>query len=144
MKSVYNLLKTIKFLYLVLRMEKIRVVIYRPTGADWIAHGLEINYAAQGETVQAAFDNFLEGLARTMIANFESFGTIDQLWNPAPDEIFSFYEAGEPWAPEQTSAPRGVSALRKAVRDTVARATMALTQRLQLVFASDPVPVPAV
>jgi hypothetical protein len=64
----------------------LRVLIV-PDGKFWFAQALEIDYAAQGDSVDEAKKNFQEGLAETIDLNLRMYGTIEKLLESAPSEV---------------------------------------------------------
>ena len=65
----------------------LRVVLIEE-GNYWFAQGLEIDYLAQGSSIEDAKDKFETGLAATFYENLRVFGTIQPLLVPAPVEIW--------------------------------------------------------
>lgn len=61
----------------------IRVFVVRD-GDHWFAQGLEIDYSAQGNTVEAAQRNFQRGLLLTIQAHLRAYGGIDRLLQFSP------------------------------------------------------------
>jgi hypothetical protein len=58
-----------------------------PDGKFWFAQALEIDYAAQGDSVDEAKKNFQEGLAATIDLNLQMYGTIEKLLDVAPSSV---------------------------------------------------------
>jgi hypothetical protein len=54
----------------------------------WYAQGLEIDYAAQADSVPAVKTLFEEGLEATAHENLRVFGTIDKMLKPTPPEVW--------------------------------------------------------
>jgi hypothetical protein len=65
----------------------LRVVLVEEDGA-WFAQGLEIDYAAQGNSVEAVKRNFEQGLAATVDQHIRVYGTIENLLAAAPPEVW--------------------------------------------------------
>jgi hypothetical protein len=65
----------------------LRVVLFADSD-QWIAQGLEIDYAAQGDSVDAAKAAFESGLAATLQENLRVFGKIAMVLRPAPSEVW--------------------------------------------------------
>lgn len=65
----------------------LRVIIV-PDGKHYFAQGLEIDYAAQGVTVEQAKTNFEIGLKNTIDQNLRIHGTIKPILRPAPDAVW--------------------------------------------------------
>ena len=68
----------------------IRVFIV-PDGKFWFAQGLEIDYAAQGASVDEAKRNFEDGLEATIDLHLRMHGNIEGLLKVAPSQML--YEA---------------------------------------------------
>ncbi len=64
----------------------LRVLIV-PDGKFWFAHGLEIDYGAQGDSVDDAKRNFQEGLLKTIEMHLKVNGNIDELLTFAPSSV---------------------------------------------------------
>ena len=64
-------------------------------GDYWCAQGLEIDYVAQGESIEEAKEAFESGLTATIHANIKRHGTIEHVLKVAPSEIWA-----EIYAPE--------------------------------------------
>ena len=65
----------------------LRVILVQEAGC-WYAQGLEIDYIAQGESIDQAKANFETGLHATIRENLKIFGTIEPLLTPAPPEVW--------------------------------------------------------
>jgi hypothetical protein len=65
----------------------IRVIIV-PDGEAFFAQGLEIDYAAQGSTVDEAKKHFETGLKATVDQHLKIYGNIKGLLQPAPAAIW--------------------------------------------------------
>jgi hypothetical protein len=65
----------------------IRVIIV-PDGAAYFAQGLEIDYAAQGSTVDEVKKNFEVGLEATIQQHLKIYGNIKRMLQPAPPEVW--------------------------------------------------------
>jgi hypothetical protein len=55
----------------------------------WVAQGLQIDYAVQGETIEAAKKNFETGLFESIDLNVKTFGHIGGLLSCAAPEVFA-------------------------------------------------------
>ncbi len=75
-------------LHHVVGLENIRVVIV-PDEGSWFAQGLDIDYAAQGQTVEQAQANFGQGLSATIDQHIQAYGHIRELLKTAPPELVS-------------------------------------------------------
>jgi len=62
-------------------------VLIVPDGEFWFAQGLEINYGAQGDTVEDAKQNFQNGLLATINQHLRVHGNIEKILRFAPPEI---------------------------------------------------------
>ena len=62
-------------------------VLIVPDGDFWFAQGLEINYGAQGTSVEDAQTNFQEGLLATICQHLKVHGNIERLLKFAPSDI---------------------------------------------------------
>lgn len=63
-------------------------VVLTQEGNYWYAQGLEIDYVAQGTSIEGAKENFENGLASTLHENLRIHGTIEPLLVPAPIEVW--------------------------------------------------------
>ena len=63
-------------------------VIVAPEGRSWVAQGLEIDYAAAGDTERQARLAFLAGLGATAQAHLERNGNLAELNTPAAPETW--------------------------------------------------------
>lgn len=59
-------------------------VLLSPDGAHWYAQGLEIDYAAAGDSEEDARARFEAGLAATVKAHLEAFGSTERMRRVAP------------------------------------------------------------
>ena len=65
----------------------LRVVIIEENGM-WFAQGLEIDYAAQGHTLEDVKKQFEDGLCATIHEHLRVHGTIDKMLNAAPPTVW--------------------------------------------------------
>lgn len=65
----------------------LRVVLLEENGT-WFAQGLEIDYAAQGGSIESVKKNFEDGFAATVDQHIRIYGTIKHLLVPAPSEVW--------------------------------------------------------
>jgi hypothetical protein len=65
----------------------LRVIIVQDESC-WFAQGLEIDYAAQGKSLDDVRTQFEEGLCRTIHEHLRVYGTIINFLKPAPREIW--------------------------------------------------------
>jgi len=63
-------------------------VIVTNDDGGWFAQGLEIDYAAQGTSLDEVKKNFEDGLAATIQAHLTLHDNLDQFLKPAPQEIW--------------------------------------------------------
>jgi len=70
--------------------ENLRVLITKQDGA-WLAQGLEIDYAVDGETVAEVKQRFETGLAMTIESHLRVNGHIRELLRAAPPEYWVEY-----------------------------------------------------
>jgi hypothetical protein len=62
-------------------------VLVTQDGDWWFAQGLEIEYAAQGKSLEEVAENFGQGLATTAHAYLEEFGSIEKMLRPSPEVL---------------------------------------------------------
>jgi hypothetical protein len=65
----------------------LRVVIVQGE-TDWYAQGLEIDYAAQGDSLESVRERFEQGLCWTIHEHLRVYGTIEKILTPAPPDIW--------------------------------------------------------
>ena len=84
----------------------LRVVLV-PDEDFWFAQGLEIDYAAQGDSVEDAQENFQSGLNATIREHLKVYGTIRGMLRVAPQEAWDLVlKAGaKPHPVRQVSLP---------------------------------------
>lgn len=68
-------------------IRNLRVVITNDDGS-WFAQALEIDYAAEGASLEHVQRCFEDGLKSTVNEHLRLFGTIDKLISPAPSEVW--------------------------------------------------------
>lgn len=71
----------------VVALGNLRVLITKTDGA-WIAQGLEIDYAAYGDTIPEAKERFEDGLAQTIEAHLRVHRNLEHLLEIAPPEVW--------------------------------------------------------
>lgn len=70
----------------------LRVLLVEDT-SGWFAQGLDIDYAASGDTADAAKHNFQEGFCATVHEHLVMHGDINRLLKPAEQDAWKeFYE----------------------------------------------------
>lgn len=65
----------------------LRVVLLQEHGS-WFAQGLEIDYAAQGDSIESVKKNFEDGFAATVDQHIRIYGGIEKLLVSAPPEVW--------------------------------------------------------
>ncbi len=63
-------------------------VIICQDGGCWFAQGLEIDYAANGHSLEEAKENFQTGLKGTIDLHIKAYGTIGHFLKIAPPEVW--------------------------------------------------------
>ena len=71
----------------VVAIGNLRVVLINEEGS-WFAQGLEIDYVAQGDSIETVKRNFEEGFTATVDQHIRVYGTIENLLIPAPQEVW--------------------------------------------------------
>jgi hypothetical protein len=66
-------------------ISQLRVLVSRD-GEGWIAQGVEIDYAAGGDSVEDVQRRFERGLKATIHRHIERFGTVQRLLKHSPPE----------------------------------------------------------
>lgn len=66
-------------------------VLLLKDGDGWFAQGLQIDYAACGDSIAAAKKNFETGLAHTIGEHLVMYGDIEKLLKVAPQEAWHEY-----------------------------------------------------
>jgi hypothetical protein len=66
-------------------------VLLTPDEDGWFAQGLEVDYAATGDSVDAVKSNFSSGLALTVHEHLKLFGNIKKFLKVAPQEAWEEY-----------------------------------------------------
>lgn len=61
-------------------------VLILPDGKFWFAQGLEVDYGAQGDTIEQAKEHFEQGLAGTVRLHIQKHGHIEKLLRGASAE----------------------------------------------------------
>lgn len=67
------------------KVGQLRVLVTQD-GSWWFAQGLDIDYSAQGSSLEQVQEKFCHGLVATAHLYIEKFGTIQKLLKPAPPE----------------------------------------------------------
>ena len=71
----------------------LRVMLVHEDGS-WFAQGLEIDYSAQGRTLDEAKENFARGLKMTVHEHLRTYGGIDRLLFSAPPDVWNEFATG--------------------------------------------------
>lgn len=66
-------------------------VLLLQEGRHWIAQGLDLDYAAAGESIADAKQRFSEGLLQTICAHIKKNESLEALIRPAPREYWQLY-----------------------------------------------------
>lgn len=77
----------------VVSIGNLRVMICQDSERDWYAQGLEIDYLAQGDTLDEVQEAFCDGLAWTVEEHLKSYGDITRLLRPAPQDVWAEFFA---------------------------------------------------
>jgi hypothetical protein len=77
-----------------LPISALRVLVVRDN-AQWFARGIEIDYAASGDTMSDVQRRFERGFLLTVRAHLDKFGTINRLLKWAPSSVVEEYERGK-------------------------------------------------
>ncbi len=67
--------------------DSLRVLITKD-GDGWLAQGLEIDYAVDGESLADVKKRFEDGLAMTIESNLRVYGNIKPLLKVAPQDVW--------------------------------------------------------
>jgi predicted RNase H-like HicB family nuclease len=62
-------------------------VLIVPDGKFWFAQGLQLDYCAQGDSIEDAKKNFEDGLEATIDLNLRMYDSIENLLICAPSEV---------------------------------------------------------
>lgn len=72
----------------------LRFVAY-PDGEGWVAHCLELDLVAQGQSADEAFGNLVE-LCDFQIETAAQDGDLESIFRPAPSQFWALYSRGKP------------------------------------------------
>lgn len=72
----------------VVGISALKVVIVKDGENAWFAQGLDIDYAAEGTSVENVKDNFENGLTATLHQHLLVYSNLNKLLKPAPPEIW--------------------------------------------------------
>jgi len=73
----------------------LRVMLQDDEGS-WFAQGLEVDYFAQGSTIEDAQRRFQEGLRETIDFHLKMYGKIDGVLRVAPQEVWDEFHGDQP------------------------------------------------
>ena len=73
----------------------LRVMLFNDDGS-WFAQGLEIDYAAQGDTLEEVQERFQEGLGATVDLHLRMNGSILSVLRAAPPEVWAEFYTQRP------------------------------------------------
>lgn len=59
-------------------------VVMKQDADFWYAQGVQIDYVAQGTSLEEAKTNFVEGLAETLLLHTQKFGSVEKVLKWAP------------------------------------------------------------
>lgn len=90
-------------------------------GKGWFAQGIEIDYAAGGESLDEAKKNFEDGLAMTIKEHLARHGTIDKLLTPAPPASWKEFYDSPMDAKALYSTVQAYEILKRAISEDAAR-----------------------
>jgi len=65
----------------------LKVVLVEEQGS-WFAQGLEIDYAAEGQSIEGVKSSFEHGFCCTIHEHLRVYGKIDKFLKPAPTEVW--------------------------------------------------------
>lgn len=71
----------------------LRVVVFNDDGS-WFAQGLEIDYFAEGQTLEEVQARFRDGLSATIDYHLRLYGDIDGVLQVAPPEVWKEFIGG--------------------------------------------------
>ena len=74
-------------------IDSLRVLITKDDGV-WLAEGVDVDYAIDGDSLPDVKKRFEQGLAMTIASNLRVHGTITPLLRPAPQDVIDrWYDA---------------------------------------------------
>ena len=91
----------------------IKVIICQGNGKDaWFAQGLDIDYAANGHTLEEVKQNFQTGLRQTIDLHIKMHSNIEKFLKVAPQEVWDELSrvGGKPYHYSQVSFHKDLSA----------------------------------
>jgi hypothetical protein len=66
----------------------LKVVIVNDGPTTWFAQGLDIDYAAEGSSVEDAKKNFQNGLLATIHQHLKAYSNLSKMAKPAPTDVW--------------------------------------------------------
>ena len=69
-------------------IDSLRVLIDGKDSEGWMAQGLEIDYFVCAKTEKSVKENFVKGLVKTIAIYLEEDGSVSNLLEPAPREVW--------------------------------------------------------
>jgi hypothetical protein len=78
----------------VVGVNNLRVMVNNDDGS-WFAQGLEIDYSAQGETLDEVRRNFSDGLHESIDQHLNRYGHLDHLLKIAPQSAWDEFNSAE-------------------------------------------------
>lgn len=63
------------------------MVLLAKTKHGWVAQGVQIDYAAFGDSERDAVDSFVQGLSFSLQSHLERFNELKKMLQPAPTEV---------------------------------------------------------
>lgn len=75
----------------------VRVLLCEEAG-EWFAQGIELDYAATGDTPEEVKQRFEQGLAATVHLHLRRFGSVERLLKFAPETVWQRLKARDAYA----------------------------------------------
>lgn len=72
-------------------VECLRVLLIQEEEEQWFAQGLELDYAAAGDTVDDVKERFQQGLGVTITEHLKIYGSVENLLRVAPQETWDLW-----------------------------------------------------
>jgi hypothetical protein len=66
----------------------LKVVIAKDASQLWFAQGLDIDYAAEGTSIEDVKKNFVNGLVATIDLHLKAYADLSNVLKPAPQEVW--------------------------------------------------------
>ncbi len=71
-------------------ISSLRVVVVKD-GSQWFAQGLELDYAAAGDSKEDVKSRFQDGLASTVQEHLKMYGSVERILKVAPQEAWDLW-----------------------------------------------------